>query len=121
LQKIPGKISHDIFAVYTNFENSGKNNEGSYSLIIGAQVSARGSAAENSAAASNGVEVPAGLVGTTIPACKRLVFDVEKGRMDMVGRKWVEIWNYNEHRKSYVSDYERYKESGEIAIFVGVG
>src|SRR3989338_11532665 len=39
LQQIANKDSDNVFAVYTNFENEGKNNEGTYSLIIGAEVS----------------------------------------------------------------------------------
>jgi predicted transcriptional regulator YdeE len=38
LANIPGKISDDVYAVYTHFDNAGSNNQGVYSLILGAQV-----------------------------------------------------------------------------------
>lgn len=107
LQKIPNKISDDVYAVYTNFENAGRNNHGQYSLIIGAEVVAA-------------TEAPEGLVAAVIPASKRLVFQVEKGHPEKVGEKWQEIWSKGNLDNSYVADFERYRGSGDIEILVGV-
>ena len=42
LARIPGKLSDEVYAVYTHFENAGVNNDGLYSLIIGAPASCAG-------------------------------------------------------------------------------
>ena len=106
MSQIPDKVSNDIYAVYTNFENPGKSNEGTYTFIIGAEV-------------SPSARVPDGLSSTVIPASKRVVFDVAAGHPEKVGEKWMEIWQLDSFDKAYISDYERYKESGEIEIHVG--
>lgn len=107
LKKIPNKVSKDVFAVYTKFENEGQNNEGVYSFIIGAQV-------------KNLDDVPAGFVTTTMPASRRAVFSVEAGHPEKVGEKWIKIWKRNDLKKTFISEYERYSESGEIDIYVGI-
>ncbi len=106
LDKIPNKVSHDVYAVYTNFQNEGKNNEGVYSFIIGSQV-------------KNLDQVPPTFVATTIPKSNRQVFKVPAGHPEKVGEKWQEIWNTN-IKKTYIADYERYQESGDISIFIGI-
>jgi predicted transcriptional regulator YdeE len=106
MNQIPNKVSNDVYAVYTNFENEGKNNEGTYSLIIGAAVESLDN-------------VPEQFVSTTIPASKRVVFEVEAKHPEKVGEKWMEIWK-TELPKTFTSDYELYKESGEIEIHIGV-
>jgi predicted transcriptional regulator YdeE len=106
LNQIPNKVSSDIFAVYTDFENEGKNNEGQYSLIIGAEV-------------ENLDNVPQQFVSTVIPASKRVVFEVEAGHPEKVAEKWMEIWQ-TDLPKTFISDYELYKASGEITIHIGV-
>jgi predicted transcriptional regulator YdeE len=108
LEKIPNKLSKDIFAVYTNFENEGKNNEGQYSLIIGASVELTQS-------------VPDGFVSTVVPNSTYQVFNVETGHPEKVGNKWQEIWKHKFNKKrTFLSEYEHYKESGEINIYIGV-
>lgn len=106
LDKIPNKVSRDVFAVYTNFQNEGKNNEGIYSFVIGAQV-------------KNFDQVPPTFASTVIPKSKRHVFKVPAGHPEKVGEKWQEIWKAD-IQKTYIADYERYPESGDIGIFVGV-
>ena len=107
LQQIANKVSDNVFAVYTNFENEGKNNEGTYSLIIGAEVSEIQTLPEN-------------FVSTIIKPSKRAVFEVEKGHPEKVGEKWQEIWQTTDLEKSYLSDYELYHSSGEIEIYIGI-
>jgi predicted transcriptional regulator YdeE len=106
LERIPNKVSNDVFAVYTNFANPGQNNDGTYSLIIGAEV-------------DNLDAVPDDLVGTVIPGSRRKVFHVAQGHPEQVGAKWQEIWG-TQLDKAFVSDYEHYRASGEIAIHIGV-
>jgi len=107
LQQIANKVSDNIYAVYTNFENEGKNNEGVYSLIIGAEV-------------KNFDNIPAPFVSTVIPVSKRAVFEVETGHPEKVGEKWQEIWQTTVFEKSYISEYELYYSSGEIKIYIGI-
>lgn len=107
LQQISNKVSDTVFAVYTNFENEGKNNEGMYSLIIGAEVTEIQTLPEN-------------FVSTIVNPSKRAVFEVEKGHPEKVGEKWQEIWKTTDLEKKYVSDYELYYPSGEIEIYIGI-
>jgi predicted transcriptional regulator YdeE len=107
LDKVPNRASGDVYAVYTNFENPGKNNSGVYSLIIGAPVKSLD-------------HIPPSLVATVIPKSKRRVRSVATGHPEKVGEKWQEIWHLADLKKTYVSDFERYQPSGNIEIFVGV-
>ena len=101
--QIPNKVSNDVYAVYTNFENKGKNNEGIYSFVIGVEVDQVGA-------------LPANLSSTLVPASDRMVFQVETGQPQQVGAKWQEIWGIDDIQKAFIADYEMYKESGEIYI-----
>lgn len=107
LASIPGKTSGDVYAVYTNFENAGRDNEGLYSLVIGGAV-------------EPGTPVPEGMVRAVVPASRRAVFPVEKGRVDLVGAKWQEIWRRSGLRKTFIADYEHYAADGSIAIHIGI-
>jgi predicted transcriptional regulator YdeE len=107
LAHIPNKLDDDVYAVYTHFENAGNDNTGIYSLVIGAAVPAS-------------AEVPAGMVRAVIPASTRVVFNVEPGRVDLVGAKWMEIWGHTELPKTFIAEYERYSADGKIAISVGL-
>jgi predicted transcriptional regulator YdeE len=107
LQKIPNRVSDNVYAVYTNFENEGKNNEGIYSLIIGAEVREIQALPEN-------------FVSTIVEPAKRAVFEVEKGHPEKIPEKWQEIWEATDLEKSYVSDYELHYASGEIEIYIGI-
>ncbi len=107
LQQIENKVSDDVYAVYTNFANEGKNNDGVYSLIIGLEVEKIG-------------VLPKNFVSTVIKSSKRVVFEVEKGHPEKVGEKWLEIWQTTDIKKTYLSDYELYHTSGEIEIYVGI-
>ena len=106
LKKITPSISENIYAVYTNFKNPGKNNEGVYSLIIGREVLKNQKAFD-------------GFVEAIISPQKRAVFDVEKNHPEKVGAMWQEIWNTN-LEKTFVSDFELYKPNGEIEIHIGI-
>ncbi len=107
LEKIPHPVSDAMFAVYTDFQNVGANNEGTYSFVLGAQV------AETQ-------PVPAGLTAVSIPASRRAVFPVETGHPERVGDEWRKIWAHTALTKTYVCDYEQYEKNGGINIYVGV-
>jgi predicted transcriptional regulator YdeE len=107
LARIPGKLSDEVYAVYTNFQNAGRNNQGSYSLVIGAAV-------------APDTPLPAGLARAVVPASQRAVFTVAPGRFDLVGAKWQEIWQHTELPKTFIAEYERYSADGAIDILVGI-
>lgn len=107
--KIPNKLNNDIYAVYTNFENEGKNNNGMYSLIIGCSVKPE-------------TILEPGFTKVTIPAGNYRVFPVEKGRQDKVGDAWREIWAIPQSEKNtwkFKCEFEHYQASGEIDIYIG--
>lgn len=107
---VEGRLSDDVYAVYTNFQNAGMNNQGSYSLIIGHAV--------NPGTAS---PLPAGFTRAVVPASHRVVFPVEANRPENVGDAWRKIWEYSDFQKTYIAEYERYRSSdGKIDISIGV-
>jgi predicted transcriptional regulator YdeE len=105
--RVGGKQSDDVYAVYTNFQNAGRNNQGLYSLVLGVPVDA--------AAA-----VPQGFTRVVVPASRRAVFPVEKGRFDLVGAKWQEIWKRTDLAKTFIAEVERYLPDGQIDILIGI-
>lgn len=107
LARIPGKLSDEVYAVYTHFENAGVDNRGIYSLIIGAPVSSTQA-------------VPPGMSHAVLPASSRAVFPVPPGRFDHVGAVWQDVWQRDDLPKTFVADCERYRANGEIDILVGV-
>jgi predicted transcriptional regulator YdeE len=107
LDHIPHKLSDDVWAVYTHFEHAGLNNQGVYSLIVGAQVPADG-------------EVPAGLVRAVLPASERAVFNAEAGQPSSVAAVWRRIWALSDLEKTFIADAERYAANGEIEVLIGV-
>lgn len=107
LARIDGRLSDEVYAVYTHFEHAGRDNSGLYSLIVGAAVAPE-------------ADPPPGMVRAVVPASPRAVFPVEAGRFDRVGAAWQGIWQRRDLRKSYIADYERYGAGGAIEISVGL-
>ena len=107
LARITPRLSDSVFAAYTRFEHEGRDNEGSYSLVIGAAV-------------PPGTPVPEGLTRIEMPAQRCAVFEVERGRHDRVGDAWRMIWQQADLPKSYRCEHERYDPDGRIRIYVGL-
>ncbi|MDO9434485.1 GyrI-like domain-containing protein [Hydrogenophaga sp.] len=107
LANIPGKLSDEVYAVYTHFENAGLNNQGIYSLIIGAPV-------------SSAQAVPPGMAHAVLPASPRAVFPVPKGQFDQVGPTWQEVWQRDDLPKTFIAECERYRADGQIDILIGL-
>jgi|APSaa5957512535_1039671.scaffolds.fasta_scaffold49022_2 predicted transcriptional regulator YdeE len=122
--KIPHKLSDDIYAVYTKFDNEGIDNTGMYSLIIGYPV-------------NNLDQIPASLVSCTIPKSSYRKFAVNSskpedvgqicnGKPEDVGQTWQEIWQLSatdkefNAKKSYIAEFEHYASSGKINIYIGL-
>lgn len=107
LDRISPRLSDSVFAAYTRFEHEGRDNEGSYSLVIGAAV-------------PPGTPVPEGLTRIDMPAQRCAVLEVERGRHDKVGDAWRMIWQQADLPKSYRCEHERYDTDGRIRIYVGL-
>jgi predicted transcriptional regulator YdeE len=107
LARITPRLSDSVFAAYTRFEHEGRDNEGQYSLVIGAAV-------------PPDTPVPDGLTRIELPAQRCAVFEVERGRHDRVGDAWRRIWQQTALPKSYRCEHERYDPDGRIRIFVGL-
>lgn len=108
-KRLPHRLSDDVYAVYTNFENAGTDNSGRYTLVIGHAVP------------GHTPELPPeGLTHVVAPASTRAVFPVEKGRIDLVGTAWQAIWQRTVLKKTTLADYERYQPDGSIHIHIGV-
>jgi predicted transcriptional regulator YdeE len=107
LGRIPGRAGDDVYAVYTHFSHEGVDNQGEYSLVVGAKVDAASA-------------VPEGLASVIIPASRHAVFEVEAGRPDKVGERWIDVWADQSLARTHVCDHEHYHPNGHIDICVGV-
>ena len=106
--KIHGKLSEDLYCVYTDYE---KDHTRPYTTLLGYKV-------ENTA------EVPEGLTGKTIATH---VYEVKtaKGKMaeGFVFKAWQEIWA-SDMPRAYTADFEIYgaksqdPEHAEVAIYI---
>ena len=109
LARIPGKLSEEIFAVYTDYE---KDYTKPYTLIIGAKV-------------SNNVKTPQTMFEHIMPKQEYAVF-AAKGLMPkaIIG-VWNEIWASN-IKRTYSSDFEFYNEksnqgdNSEVQIYIAI-
>jgi predicted transcriptional regulator YdeE len=109
--KIPNKLSEDIFAVYTEYEGDYTK---PYSYILGCSVSSLDS-------------IPDGMVGMTIPSARYEIF-IAKGKMpDKVVETWQHIWQPEiDAKRSYKTDFEIYGdkygnlENSEVEICIGL-
>jgi predicted transcriptional regulator YdeE len=107
LEQIPNKASTDVYAIYTHYEYEGLNNNGMYSLVIGAAV-------------THLEPVPSGLTRIQLPASGYQVFSVQQGRPDLVGEAWQTIWQQDISGRTFIADGERYRSDGTIDILLGV-
>jgi predicted transcriptional regulator YdeE len=107
LERIPHRADGDVYAVYTHHEHEGVDNHGEYTLIVGARV-------------TQASAVPEGLASAVIPPSQHAVFEVERGRHDKVGERWLDVWAHHGLAKTFRCDHERYAPDGRIEIRVGI-
>jgi len=109
ITKIPNKINGNILALYTDYEGDYTK---PYSWILGCEVSSL-------------AEIPAGLVGKTIPESKYAVFTTQGDFPQGLIAAWQAIWKSNLSR-SYTSDFELYRsdfnpqKNPEVKIYIAV-
>jgi predicted transcriptional regulator YdeE len=107
--KIPNKISEDIYSIYTDYES---DHNGDYTTIIGCKVDSLENISE-------------GLIGKEIPTNDYQQFTAKGKFPECVQNTWGEIWNSGIER-SYVADFEVYGEKymnmadAEVDIFISV-
>lgn len=111
-EKVPNKISDEIYSVYTHYE---KDHTKPYTTILGYKV-------------KNSEPVPEGLVAILIGSSDFKVFTA-KGKQSegFVFKEWQTIWNLNDElNRSFTSDFEIYgaksqnPEHAEVDIYVAV-
>lgn len=91
LSRIPGKISEDIYCVYTDYETDAN---GPYTTILGCKV-----------ASLQGL--PEGFVGKTIPEATYRLYRSAGKLPDCVLATWGQIWQALIER-SYLADFDVY-------------
>ncbi|WP_057937047.1 GyrI-like domain-containing protein [Algoriphagus resistens] len=110
-EKISGKVSEEIFAIYTDYET---DYTGEYTCLIGYEV-------------NNLNKIAEGLVGREFDGGKYNKF-VAKGIMpEAVVNSWKEIWAKDgELNRKYSADFEIYGpkcqlgDASEVEIFIAV-
>jgi predicted transcriptional regulator YdeE len=109
MEKIPNKMTEDIYCVYTNYET---DFNGPYTTIIGCKVSSL-------------KDIPTGLIGKTIPDSKYEVYR-STGKLSIsLAKTWEGIWN-SEINRRYSADFDIYGEkardyeNAEVDTYVAV-
>jgi predicted transcriptional regulator YdeE len=93
MEKIPNKITEDIYCVYTDYES---DFNGPYTAIVGCKVSSLN-------------DIPTGLIGKTIPDSKYQVYR-STGKLSIsLSKTWEGIWNTDLNRR-YSADFDIYGE-----------
>jgi len=103
---IASKVSDDVYAIYTHFENEGVDNNGQYTFLIGVEVSS-----------SDAVDEELDVI--SIPQGNYRRFDVPDNSAEQVFPTWMTIWPKTDIGKTFVCDYEKYSATGQISINVG--
>ncbi len=108
--KIPNKISDEVFCIYTNYE---KDHTKPYTTILGCKVADLGT-------------IPVDMVGKTI---EKAIYtkNIASGNImqGIVANAWINIWNSDLDR-TFTADFEVYgekaqnPENAEIEIFIAV-
>jgi predicted transcriptional regulator YdeE len=109
IQKIPNKISHDIYCIYTEYES---DFNAPYTTLIGCKV-------------SSAEDIPEGFTSKIIPASKYQVYKSIGNLSESLGKTWESIWS-SEMERRYSADFDIYGEkaqdfsNGEVDSYVSV-
>lgn len=107
--KIKNKLVSDIFCVYSNFENAGKNNEGMYTVTLGCEV-------------SDDAKIPEGFGEVIIPTGNYRRFFADDNSPESIGKAWTHIWELPQEEKAnwrFECEFECYVEGKQPAIYIG--
>ncbi len=106
--KIPGKLSEDVYCVYTDYET---DHTGWYTAVIGCRVSEP--------------EIDTVWFTALVPAGNFRIYQPKGKFPDCVADTWMQIWQDGVTR-NYLADYDLYKagaksfEETETEIHIGV-
>lgn len=104
LNKIPNKASHEVVALYCDYEG---DHTQPYSLVIGCSVSSLD-------------DIPEGMVAKTIPAGTYAVFQATGDYPKALIEIWGQIWQDHNLRRTYTGDYELYRSPTEVDVYVAI-
>jgi predicted transcriptional regulator YdeE len=109
MEKIPNKMTEDIYCVYTDYDS---DFNGPYTTIIGCKVSSLN-------------DIPTELIGKTIPDSKYELYK-STGKLSIsLAKTWEGIWNADINRR-YSADFDIYGEkvrdyeNAEVDTYVAV-
>lgn len=108
-ERIPGKLSSDIYAVYHSYEGDYKR---PFSYFIGCLV-------------QSDIMLNDGLDSLTVPDGKYQIFRANGKMPDCIARTWEHIWT-SDISRAYHTDFEIYGEksrnrsNAEVDIFISV-
>lgn len=97
IEKIPSRLSDDIYCVYTDYES---DYTGEYSVIIGCKI-------------KDGDTVDKSLIVKKIHDSKYIEYKSSGELHAAVSKTWTEIWNSKEISRAYQADFDIY---GQEAI-----
>jgi predicted transcriptional regulator YdeE len=103
LHQIPGRLSDDIYSIYTDYET---DHTGAYTVVLGCKV-------------NPGMALPEGFVALTIPADKYRVNYIEGEMPGAIMEAWQRIWDSGTDRK-YTIDFEQYTNEGGVQIYLAI-
>ncbi len=110
IEKIPNKISPEIYSVYTDYEGDYTK---PYTTILGCKVEKLD-------------QIPEGMIGKQFE-CEKYYKSIAKGDITkgIVFQAWQKIWN-SDLKRAYTADFDVYgekaqnPENAEVEIFVAI-
>jgi predicted transcriptional regulator YdeE len=107
LADLPGRLTGDVYAVYSDLEHAGRTNDGAFSFTIGVPV-------------APDAEAPPGLSLVTIPRSRRAVFPAPENDPSRIIEAWQLAWASDDAEKTFLCEYELYAQDGTVAVHLGV-
>jgi len=103
VQKIPARLSDDIYSVYTAYES---DHNGYYTVVLGCKV-------------NPAPILPPDFIFITIPPGNYRVNTVEGDLPASIMDAWQEIWGTSINRK-YTADFEVYSAENSVKIHLAI-
>ncbi|WP_162893209.1 GyrI-like domain-containing protein [Microbacterium halotolerans] len=107
LAHVPGRLTDEVYAVYTNLEHAGRSRSGWFSFIIGVAV-------------DPATSIPDGMTLASVPASERLEFAAPDGDHSRILDAWQAAWDYDDAQKTFLCEYEKYGVDGTVSVNLGV-
>ncbi|WP_280116265.1 GyrI-like domain-containing protein [Leucobacter coleopterorum] len=101
LQRVPGRVGENTYAVYSQLEDAGKSREGWFTFLIGVSV-------------DPATPIPEGMTLVSVPGGTRANFTVPEGDPSRVMEAWNQAWGFDDGLKSFHCEYEEYGTEGAV-------